>query len=445
MSGPAGRTAWCAGAVDATGPSRTLCNIVQLLGGKAGAGLLSLGYVVAVAHRLGARDYGVLMLLNAYAVTCGSVLAFSGFHGVVRYGALAREGGDPARLARLVRASAVIELGCGVAAVAIAAGAARLVGARMGWPPAVLRIAPLYSLALLSTVRATPQGVLQLAGRFDLIGLHQLVSPVVRASGVALVWAAGGGLMGFAAVWLASSLAEGVAMWLFALPPWTRLTEGARIRGDWRGVAREHRGFVRFILATNFDITLRELGPNLVPLVVGWMLGPIASGLWSLAQRITAILKQPAQLLAQASYAVLAEHAVADRFDLVRRSVWRGIGWAAVAGGFVLAAVGIAGDRIVTLLGGRSFGAAAGLVLLSTLAHALTVAATPLVTGLTALGHAGRAATVAFVTNLVIFPLLPALVHVVGLDGAGIYVAVQGATAALMLAPMFASTVYKSC
>ncbi|MEG8055706.1 hypothetical protein QP150_01895 [Sphingomonas sp. 22L2VL55-3] len=78
---------------DRSGLWLVLANLGHLLGGKAAAGVMSLVYLVLVTHRLGAADYGVLVLVNAYAVLIGSVLAFSGFHGVVRYGGLALEAG----------------------------------------------------------------------------------------------------------------------------------------------------------------------------------------------------------------------------------------------------------------------------------------------------------------------------------------------------------------
>jgi O-antigen/teichoic acid export membrane protein len=248
---------------DASSPPKTgvwlvLANLGHLLGGKAAAGVMSLVYLVLVTHRLGAADYGVLVLVNAYAVLIGSLLAFSGFHGVVRYGGIALESGDPVGFARIVRFMAVVELGCGAVAILIAAIVAPLVGPRLGWSADTIRIATVYSLAVIATVRATPQGLLQIAGRFDLIGLHQAVSPLIRLIGALGVWVAGGGLIGFLTVWLVAAVAEGLAMWGFGLVAWRRLAQGERLRGPWRGAARQTEGFTRFILITNVDITVRE-------------------------------------------------------------------------------------------------------------------------------------------------------------------------------------------
>src|ERR1700761_5252459 len=112
-----------------SGLKRIVANLAHLLGGKAAAGLMSLVYLVIVARTLGVRDYGVLVLVNGYAVLIGSLVAFSGFHGVVRYGALAVEAGDPERLARIVRFMALVEGLFGPLAFAGAGGAGAVVGA----------------------------------------------------------------------------------------------------------------------------------------------------------------------------------------------------------------------------------------------------------------------------------------------------------------------------
>lgn len=420
---------------DAPGLRRVLGNLAHLLGGKAGAGLMSLVYLVIVARRLGAHDYGVLVLVSGYVVTMGSLIAFSGFHGVVRYGAIAREAGDAAALARIVRLQAVIELGCGLLAILIAALAAPLVGPRLGWPPAAQGFAIPFSLGVIATVRATPQGVLQIARRFDLIGLHQTVNPLIRLVGSVVLLFAGGGLIAFLLLWLVSLVVEGVSLWIIAFPTWRRLT-GQRLLGPWR-----HRepGFGRFVVAANLDITLRELAPNLAPLTVGWMLGPVAAGVLALAQRATNVLQQPAVLLGQASYSVLAEQVARGDLAGLARTVWRGAALALLIALGITATLMLLGDRLLALIGGRSFAMGAGLLLLVALARGLALTTAPLVSGLAAIGRADRLVAITTVAGLLIYPLLPLLLWRLGLVGAGWHALLQALVAAVALAWFFRS------
>lgn len=422
-----------------SGPlARIFGNVARLVGGKAIAGLLSLVYLAVAARTLGAQGYGVLVLVNAYAVLIGSIVAFSGFHGVVRYGALAIERGDVKALATIVRFMGMIELAFGLAAVAVAALLVPIVGPRLGWPPEAVRIAIPYSLAVLATVRATPQGLLQLADRFDLIGLHQTVNPIVRCIGVGIVWSRGGGLEAYLWVWLASAVAEGAMMWVMARSAWRRLLAAEPLGGPWRGAARDNRGFAHFITVTNFDITLRELAPQLVPLTVGWMMGPAAAGLLALAQRATNVLQQPAVLLASGSYAVLADLVAKGAGAPFTRAVWRSVAIMAVLSVAIVALLALLGGRLLTIIGGPSFAGGTLLMLLVAGGRAFALATTPLGAALTAMGLPQRSVAVALLTNIAFYPLLPLLLILCGPDGAGWHALVQSVAAAALLTGFFA-------
>ena len=417
------------------GIRRIMANLGLLLGGKVGAGAISLIYLVIAARTLGARDYGVLVLIHAYVTLVGGIIAFSGFHGLVRYGSIALEAGDHGRLLRLTRFMTLVELGFGLAAIIVAALAVPLVGPHLGWSPAAMQFALPYSLAVLATVRSTPQGLLQLAGRFDLIGAHNLVAPLVRVGGSVLVWWLGGGLIGFLAVWLVAAVAEGASMWAFGLWALARMKLDQPLLGSARGAVADNPQLVSFIATTNLDLTLAELARKLAPLAVGWVLGPRAAGIFALAQRASVVLEQPATLIGQASYPVMARQlAEGDRAGF-RQSVWHSAALAMLAAAPVVVLLGLFGRSLLDLIGGGSFEGGAKLLLLLALARAVGIGAPSLSAGLIAMGRPQRSITVNLVSNLLLFPLLPALLWWRGVDGAGWHALLIAliATAALAL------------
>ena len=71
-------------------------NLGRLLGGKAGAGVISLAYLAIGARALGRDDYGVLILVHTYVMTVAGIIEFPGWHAVVRYGATRRRPGSVA-------------------------------------------------------------------------------------------------------------------------------------------------------------------------------------------------------------------------------------------------------------------------------------------------------------------------------------------------------------
>src|SRR6201999_3951131 len=122
---------------------------------------------------------------------------------------------DRPRLTRLLAFAGVVEGACGLLAVLVAAMLGPLAGSKVGGAPTAVAFATPYCLAVLASIRATPAGYLQLAGRFDLLGVHSLVAPIVRLVGSGMAVATHSGLRGFLIAWLVAALAEWAAMWGF--------------------------------------------------------------------------------------------------------------------------------------------------------------------------------------------------------------------------------------
>jgi O-antigen/teichoic acid export membrane protein len=418
------------------GLRRIFRNLAHLLGGKAAAGLISLGYLLLVTRILGAHDYGILVLVNGYVMLVATVVTFSGWHVIVHYGHQALRDGDLARLMSLVRAMAAIEAGLALLAILVAILLVPLVGPRLHWSPEVMRLAGFYSLAIVTGVRATSQGLVQLVRRVDLLGVAQLTSPLVRLVGTTVIYFAGGGLSAFLALWLLSALLEAIGFWTLGLWALQQVRQREPIWGPMRGVRSNNDGFVKFIVSTNVDITLRDFAPALVPVVIGWSLGPVAAGIYALAQRAASLFQQPAKFLTNSAFAVFAELAALSRYGVLRRLVWR-TGLTVLAAALPLLAVIFAlGDRLIIWLGGSSFASGAALMMMLAVGQAAYLANPVFSAGLTALGRAASSIAVNLATQLGLLPLLLLLIHLRGLDGVGWYVLLSGtiASAAMMAA-----------
>lgn len=410
-------------------------NLARLLGGKAGAGLLSLAYLAVAARALGPADYGVLILVHAYAMTVGGIIEFPGWHAVVRYGAQARAAGDGPRLTRLLAFAGLVESAGGLLAVVVAAVLAPILGPSLGWSPTAVAFALPYSLAVLASIRATPAGYLQLAGRFDLLGAHNLVAPGVRLAGSLVAIGAHAGLRGFLIAWLVAALAEWAAMW--ALGVWAAWGQHAwsDLRGGLGRVPRENPGLWRFMLAANADVTVSELSGRLTPLAVGWVLGPAAAGLYAVAQRATAVLAQPAQILGQAAYAELANLAAAgDRGPRIRAAVVRAVGVALLAAAPVCLILALFGQPLAVLMAGAPFAAAAGPMLWLALGRTVQLAGPPMSAALTALGRPELSAGANLVSGLGLLLVLPPMLSWLGLAGAGAHAVIQAVAGVGLLA-----------
>lgn len=410
-------------------------NLVLLLSGKTVAGLISLIYIALSARLLGLAEYGVLNLVHGYATFMGALIAFSGFHPVVTFGTKALHEGSPARLGRLLGLMTLLEVGLAIVAIGVTASLSQRIGRALDWSPAVLAIAPVYSLAILATVRATPWGLLQIVGRFDLIAIHQALMPIVRLAGTLLIFAKGGGLEAFLIVWLAASVLEGLSMWLLAwhcckqngiellIPTPTRL----------RQAIAENDGIVPFLTITNLDQTLREFAPKSIPLIVGWLSGASVAGLYAMSVRIGSVLTQPPQLLGQAAYSVVQKLVASGELDRARTAVNRAALSMTLVSMAVATVMSIGSEHIITFFAGPEFMAGSFLLALILAARAIA-AATPLwSTTLTSLGRAGTSLRINVICNLLSLPLLPVLLSVAETNGAGYHAIFQAFTFAALL------------
>jgi O-antigen/teichoic acid export membrane protein len=408
-------------------------NLGKLLGGKAGAGIVSLIYMVIAVRVLGPRDYGVLILVHTYVMMIGGLIEFPGWHAVVRYGAQAIEEGDEQRLLKLLRFAGLVELAGGAVAVASAALLAPIIGPRLGWSETALAFALPYSFAALASIRATPAGDLQLFGRFDLLGAHVLVSPLVRLLGAGAIALLGGGLHAFLALWLAAALAEFLSMWALGLIVMRRKLPDASLLGSVSGVRQENAGIWRFMLAANADATFSDLAPRIAPLAIGWVIGPVAAALYAVAQRATVVIAQPAQLLGQAAYAELARLVAAGRREAIQHALARMIGIALAISTPALIVIGLAAHPLARLIGGPSFERAGDIMLLLAAARAVLLIGPPVSAALVALGRPGLSVTANIGAALGLLPLLPLMLTYWSLEGAALHALLQAVVAAGLL------------
>lgn len=405
-----------------------------ILGGKATAGVLSLGYMVIAARALGPSDYGVLVLMHAYVTTVCGLLEFPVSQAVVRYGAQAIDEGVMARLARLLRFTALVEgVGGGVAILAIAL-LAPVVGPKLGWSETAQNFAVFYSFAALGSLRSAPAGYLQLMRRFDLLGIHNAVAPAARLIGAGIVALGGYGLKGFLIAWLIAAIAEWAVLWLMGIVLARRQLGPGFHWGEVAGVNAENPKIWSFMIASNADTTFGGLAGRLTPLIVGWLLGPAAAGLYAVGQRATVIVSQPAQILGASTYAEFARLVAAGAPGVtIRHTLARVIGIAVLAAVPVMLLIIVFAEPLIRVLAGPEFLAARDVMIWLVAARVIFLIAPPVSAALLSMGLPGRSVIANLSSSLGLLPLLPLLMHSFGVAGAGMQSVIQACVGGAML------------
>jgi len=404
------------------------------MGGKAGAALISLLYLVIATRVLGPHDYGILILVHAYVTAVCGIVEFPAWQAIVRYGAEAEEEGGGHRLARLLRFGSVVELAGGAVAIVISMLLAPVVGPRLGWPPETVWFAIPYSLAVLGSVRSAPAGYLRLIGRFDLIGLHNMVQPLVRLAGASLALVMGWGLKGFLIIWLVAAIAEFASLWAMGIYHARRNLGDALLHPERGSVRDDNPGIWRFLIASNADITLSELAGRIIPLLIGWVLGPAMAGVFAVAQRATVVIAQPAQMLGETAYSEFARMVAGGHGGApLRTALLRVIGVALLVAAPVVLLAGLFPTFVVTLIAGPAY-ASAGVVMVWLLAgRMIALIGPPCSSALSAMGRPGLSMGANLFAGLIFLPALPWLLHQWGLVGAGVQAVGQAIVASCLL------------
>ncbi len=399
---------------------RIFRNAAALLGGKAVAGALSLGVLAVTARGLGPELFGALILIHSYVKLVGGLTKFQSWQAVIHYGAVSLEKKAPEDLQGLIKFTTALDLASAAIGMAIAIGLAGLAGAQLGWSEDTVSLVMAYSLLIAVTIKATPIGVLRLFDRFKLIALQTPLSPTVGLIGVSLAYAVDGGLVAYLAAWFAAGMVESAV--LVALG-WRELGRQGLLSGldlSLRGLTKPHAGLWRFVWAANIFASLSAASSHLITLLLGWLLGPMAAGLFRIASQFASVLVVPAAILRRTIYPEFAKLTARNDSRLVRRLMLRAgliSGSVAVAVVLVLALIG---EPLIRLIVGEAYVAAADLLVLLAAASAVMVYGFAIEPVFFALGRPGimlRLSVIAAALNLV---LIFVLVAEYGLIGAGL-------------------------
>jgi O-antigen/teichoic acid export membrane protein len=397
---------------------RVLANTGLLLGGRTVNALVSLGYLGASARALGAQDMGLLVLVNAFALTLGEIVKFQSWQTVLQYGAGPLGEGRVEAFQRVVRFSIVLDLLSALGGAALGVAGAFVLGPYLGFHDAVRPAAAIYALSIVFLASATPIGLLRLFNRFDLYAAQAAVGSTVRfagsLAGLYFKW----DLYAFMAVWAAGTVAAFLYIAAMSIREMGRrdLLQGFA----WRGPMAVHMpGVWRFAWATNFSSSLDVAFTHVVTLAVGALLGPQPAALWTIGRQVADAIAKPAKLLAPALYPELAKLRVADGEAAMNKLALQ----VGVVGGVIATALlgvtVVAGKPILGLVMGKSFEAAAGIMTWQVAAAVIDIWALPLEPMLVSWGRAGDALKVRLAVCLGYLPLMPVLVWQFGLTGAG--------------------------
>lgn len=412
-------------------PGRVLKNFAVVLRGRGIAAVLNLVATALMANALSVTDFGLVILLHTYVLAIRGILNFRTYEAIVRFGVPLQESGAAEDLRRLFRSTTVIDLVSAIAATLAGISAASLAGGLLHWDAAMISLAGLYSLVMLTTIGNTPNGILRMYDRFDALSIFYTVGPAIRMLGVSIAWATGAGMHTFIAIWAAAFVLENSWLFIRGQIEFNRHLGGHIWQGGrWREVRESSREFRHFIAVVYWQTNIDLLPKHLSVLLAGNLLGPAAAGMFRLARDFSSILSKPAMMLREVLFPDMTRilHTGADGFHALG---WRAVKVGGVAG-LLLVLLSIPAAAPILGIVGPEYTVAAPLLTLMLLAATFELAGSPLRAAAYAQGRVAPVLRIHLSGVLLYLGLFWLLTPAFGLTGAGV-AASAGALLTLLL------------
>ena len=278
---------------------------------------------------------------------------------------------------------------------------------------------------------ATPDGVMRVLDRFDLISWSDTLMPISRAILAGLAFIAGATFPIYVAIWFFTDLIGNLYQWYLG---WRelrrhRLLEGIRptlnptvLPGAWR-----------FAIDVNLASSVQAVWGPIGRLVVGGLLGPAGAALFRVASTLADSAAKPADLLGKAFYPEVM------RMDLTSKKPWklmlRGTILISAIALLAILAMLVGGRPIMSLVFGKAFlGAYTPLMILLAIPF-LGVFSFPLTPMLYALGRSDGPLKAKLLGSAVFFVTIAPLAMRWDVIGAAIALVLANAvnTGAMML------------
>jgi O-antigen/teichoic acid export membrane protein len=341
---------------------RSLLKNTSYLGvSKVVAALCGVATLAFAGRGLGVILFGTLILITSYIKAVSGIAKFQSWQLIVRYGGHGVAHGDPEHFKVATGFAFALDMLSGIAGLIGGAALLPFIGEWAGISHQYLWLAMLYCTLLPIMSAATPDGVLRVLDRFDLISWSSTLMPITRAVLAGAAFFVGATFPVYVVIWFVTELAGQVYPWWLA---WRELKRHSLLEGikpTLKPVVLS--GAWRFAIEVNLATSVQAVWGPIGRLVVGGLLGPAGAALFRVASTLADSAQKPADLLGKAFYPEIV------RMDLSSKKPWKLMlrGTAVVTAlmfvAILLLAVG--GKPLMSLIFGKEFlGAYKPLVIL---------------------------------------------------------------------------------
>jgi O-antigen/teichoic acid export membrane protein len=341
---------------------RSLLKNTSYLGvSKIVAAIAGVATLAFAGRGLGVILFGTLILITSYVKAVSGIAKFQSWQLIVRYGGHGVAHGDPEHFKVATGFAFALDVVSGIGGMIVGAVLLPFIGQWVGIKPDYLWLGILYCTVVPIMSSATPDGVLRVLDRFDLISWSSTLLPISRAVLAAAAFVMNASFPVYVAIWFVTDLIGNLYPWYLGWRELTRNGLHVGIRPTLKPDALP--GAWRFAIDVNLASSVQAVWGPIGRLVVGGLLGPAGAAFFRVASTLAEAGQRPADLLGKAFYPEVV------RMDLSSKKPWklmlRGTAAVSVIALLAIVILLIGGKPLIALIFGKAFiGAYAPLVIL---------------------------------------------------------------------------------
>lgn len=373
--------------------------------GKFVTSIASLVTVALLAHYLGPGPFGVIALIRTVVAVVDQYANFNTLQVIVKYGteAMAQRRTDDVK--RAIKLAVIVDVVSALLAAVVIASIAFLGSSAFDWNMRESILCAVYAITIVTRVSGATDGIFRICDAYRSQAIVASVGAFTMTGAVAIAIAIDGSFTTCVVALIAGEVIGNLINTIASFWVAGQAGYAAWWRTPLDQVRTTFPGIIRFMLATNGQLTVKKTQGELDMFVVGGMLGNVAAGLFRLVKQLGTIPARVFMPFEQVIFTELAKYAAADDLASFSRLLRRSVALVMLGSLAMWFGVAIAGELIIRLVGGPEFVDATPAFRWYMLAMALNVANTPIQRAMVALGKPG----ILFFSELALLAVLAAM------------------------------------
>lgn len=398
---------------------RLIKNSSQLLGGSLAQSIMGFGAVILAARGLGPEKYGVLVLVQTYALIVDNLVNFQSWQALIKYGADALESEDGQNFRRLIKFGVLLDVGSAILGMLIIVGGASTLWAWEYWSSELALMLGVYSGVVLFNLRGTPTAILRLFDQFAAFAVQKAMTGLFRLVGVIVAFAIDATVWGYLFAWVLGDVAGYVLLLILG---WRELASqgyNGIFQVSLDGLTDLFSELWYYVWATNMSGSVKMIVRRLDNVVVAAVLGTAAVGLYEVAKKFSKIANRLSNPFYQAVYPELSKLWSRKKREAFVRLVLQTIGIAGLGALLIWGGVVMFGRSILMYTVGVDYVEVYPVMIWYVFAVGIEVTSFSLAPAMLAMGRPRMQFVILVIAAALYFGALTVLLFTFGLLGAG--------------------------